>query len=214
MTATVAEATVPDAPPAPPRTSPARRPRQPARSPRARTPRPLPAPRPRQPRQPRRRAAGQSGLERAYRRQATRPRGGDLKDYQVVVLIEYVAAIVLVATAPIAKGQAAAPGAGTPGISPYQGKDVLQLGGITLLYLVLALAAAGGRGLGRVSAWLGGLVLLTVGLGQAASIARTLDLFGVGGGPATTAAGGTQGSQAAGGSITHQQQITHPAQGG
>ena len=105
--------------------------------------------------------------------------------YQPVILAEFVAAILLTAATPMATGKKA-------GLSPYAATDVAQLGALTVLYLILALASTGGSTAGRISAWIGGLVLLTVGLGEATTIAKTLDIFG-------SPAGATSSTSTAGG---------------
>lgn len=100
--------------------------------------------------------------------------------YQPVILAEFVAAIVLTAATPIASNKNQA------GLSPYVASDVAQLAGLTILYLVLALVSTGGSTAGRLSAWFGGLILLGVGLGEASTIAKTLNIFGSpAGAPAT-----------------------------
>ena len=91
-------------------------------------------------------------------------------DYQKVIAAEFVAASLLVALTPIATRP------NTPGLSPYVTRDMSKLLGIGLLYFVLELTAIP-SGWGRVSAWLGGLVLLTVGLNEATNIVRDLDLL-------------------------------------
>ena len=99
-------------------------------------------------------------------------------NYQPVILAEFVAAVLLVAATPVATKKE------QTGISPYAGKDMIKLGSITVLYLILALISTGGQGPGRLAAWFGGLILLTVGLSEAANLAKDLDLFGIGGAPA------------------------------
>jgi hypothetical protein len=99
-------------------------------------------------------------------------------NYQAIVLGEFAAAVLLVALTPVATKK------NPSGLSPYAGKDMLQLAAITVTYFLLALLSAGGGELARVSAWVGGLILLTVGLSEAAHIAQVIDLFGIG----TTAA--------------------------
>lgn len=77
--------------------------------------------------------------------------------YQPVLLAEFLAAVVIVALLPIAAGGSDnAKAKGTP--SPYDTGDLEQLVAIGGLYFILALASSGNSG--RVSAWLGGLVLL------------------------------------------------------
>jgi hypothetical protein len=90
-----------------------------------------------------------------------------------VILAEFVAAIILTAATPIATNKQA-------GLSPYAATDVAQLAGLTLVYLILALVSVGNSSAGRIAAWFGGLILLGVGLGEAATIAKTLNIFGSG----------------------------------
>jgi hypothetical protein len=119
-------------------------------------------------------AGRQGGSQR--RSTSRRPRAtitsGDRISYQTVVLAEFVAAVLLVAATPFAKKESA-------GISPYVGADLVQLVALTLVYFVLALISGANRGAGRFAAWFGALVLLTVGLGEAARIARLLNVFGL-----------------------------------
>lgn len=99
-------------------------------------------------------------------------------NYQGIVLAEFAAAILLVALTPFATKE------NPSGLSPYAGKDLLQLAAITLVYFLLALLSVAGGTAARSAAWLGGLILLTVGLSEAAHLAQVVDLFGIG----TTAA--------------------------
>jgi len=124
--------------------------------------------------------AGEAAIERGSvtrSRPAFRPPAAKVTrtNYQPVILAEFIAAVLLVSATPFAKKQ------GQAGLSPYAGQDMLQLAALTVFYLILALMSVGGRGPGRLAAWFGGLVLLTVGLGEAATLARTLDVFGAGG---------------------------------
>lgn len=92
--------------------------------------------------------------------------------YQNVILAEFIGAVLLVAATPMAKK-------GQPGLSPYEATDLLQLVAITVLYLILALLSSTGSTPARFSAWFGGLILLAVGLGEAARLAKLLDVFGL-----------------------------------
>lgn len=109
----------------------------------------------------------------------TKQRGGDwLKlsrggsspapyhNYQAIILAEFVGAELLVAASPMATRNRGA------GLSPYVPKDLVQLVAIGVVYLVLELIASAGNTAGRFCAWLGGLILLTVGLSEAANIAQ------------------------------------------
>jgi len=97
---------------------------------------------------------------------------GSGTSYENAVLAEFVLAIVLVAATPFAKKDA-------PGVSPYGAQDLFQLTAIAGAYFLLALLAGVNRGAGRFSAWFGLLILLAVGLGEAARIAKLLDVFGL-----------------------------------
>jgi hypothetical protein len=128
-------------------------------------------------------------------------------NYQAVVLAEFVAAILLVAAAPIATKQTQSPGksGGTSPLSPYGATEMVQLGALTIAYLILALLSVGGQTTARFSAWFGGLLLLGVGLAEAASIAKTIDVFGTaapGPAPATPAAATSGGPQNTGAAPT------------
>lgn len=94
-------------------------------------------------------------------------------NYQAIVLAEYVAAVILAATAPIVTKRS------DTGLSPYRGQDMVRLVALTFVYFLLALLSASSGPAARASAWFGALILLTVGLGQAAHIAKELDLFGL-----------------------------------
>ena len=140
-------------------------------------------------------AAGTSGRTA---RTAARQRGGGVTfgdvprrapttpvhrgNYQPVILAEFVAAVLLVALAPVATRK------DKTGISPYEGQDMVKLGAITAVYLILALVSTGGREAGRFAAWFGALILLTVGLAEGANLAQELDLFGAVAGKAKAAA--------------------------
>lgn len=120
--------------------------------------------------------AGPTAQGGSQRRGGNRSRpsgnGPDLTNYQAVILGEFVAAVLLVAATPFAKKD-------SPGVSPYAGSDLLQLVAITLVYFLLALISGANRGAGRFSAWFGALILLTVGLGEAARLAKLLNVFGL-----------------------------------
>src|SRR5215469_1338549 len=107
--------------------------------------------------------------------------------YQNVVLLEFVLAVLLVAATPFARKN-------RPGLSPYAGTDMLQLVAITVLYFLLALLAGASGKTARLSAWFGGLILITVGLGEAAALAKALDVFGL-----ATKTGSTDGQPPSGG---------------
>lgn len=92
-------------------------------------------------------------------------------NYESVILAEFVAAIVLVAATPFATKQ------NSDGLSPYAGADMIKLAALTAVYLILALISITSHGSARYAAWFGGLILLGVGLNEAANIAKTFDLF-------------------------------------
>ena len=106
-------------------------------------------------------------------------------NYQGVILAEFVAAVVLVALTPIAANKKQQTQSG--GLSPYAGQDMIKLAAITVVYLILALLSVR-PGPGRFAAWFGGLVLLAVGLNEAAHLAQVLDIFGGAETAASTAA--------------------------
>lgn len=106
---------------------------------------------------------------------------GSFAAYQAVILAEFVVAELLVAATPIATRK------NKPGLSPYVSRDMTKLLAIGLTFFLLELLAVGGPGAGRLGAWLGGLILLTVGLNEAANIAKDLEIFG--GGPKKKSAG-------------------------
>lgn len=110
-------------------------------------------------------------------------------NYQAVILAEFVAAIVLTAATPIAKKKST-----TGGLSPYVAGDMVQIAAITILYFILALVSVGGGSAARFSAWFGGLILLAVGLTEATTIAKTLDVFGTSVAPPNAGTGVAEGS--------------------
>jgi hypothetical protein len=107
----------------------------------------------------------------------------DRTSYQAVVLAEFVAAVLLVAATPFAKKD-------SPGVSPYEGRDLMQLVAITVLYFLLALVSGANRSAGRFAAWFGVLILLAVGLAEAARLAKLLAMFGLTGGQDSGGKGG------------------------
>jgi hypothetical protein len=132
--------------------------------------------------------------ERQLRTHAQRAGRGALKarlpgshSYQPVILAEFIVAVLIVATGPIAKG--GTPEAQTKGSpSPYSTNTLKQLIAIGGVYFVLALLAASKRA-GRLSAWFGGLVLVALGLAELAAgdLSAVFGIFG----PSSTAAAGT-----------------------
>lgn len=138
--------------------------------------------------------AGQAGRDVG---RARIPTGN--RRYQGVVLAEFIAAVLIVAVAPLARGGGPIPpsdtqggslgqiggeinqgvqgalgaaGTGTPGgpgsgPSPYGPDDLKQLVAIGMVYFVLALLSSGNSG--RLAAWLGGLILIAIGLAETGS---------------------------------------------
>jgi len=124
------------------------------------------------------RKAGRSAL-------SARLPGG--RNYQPVILAEFLVAIIVVALAPIAKGGTdTAKAKGSP--SPYDTNTLKQILLIGVVYFILALLSSG-RQMGRLAAWFGALVLLAVGVQQTVNggFAAVLKMFGfnVGGGLGT-----------------------------
>jgi len=89
-----------------------------------------------------------------------------------VILAEFAGAIILTALTPFTSKE-------RKGLSPYVPADLFRLVAITLTYFILALLAGANRGTARVSAWLGGLILIAATLDRAAQIAKDLAVFGV-----------------------------------
>ena len=140
---------------------------------------PPPAPRPAS-QQPPPAASGQrrqGGQQRQRPKAPVTRKAPSAPAYQNVILVEFVLAVLLVAATPFAKKN-------QPGLSPYVAADVMQLVAITVAYFILALVSSASGGAARFAAWFGGLILLTVGLGEAARLAKLLDVFGLA--PATT----------------------------
>lgn len=114
------------------------------------------------------------------------------RQYQGIILAEFVVAVLVVALAPIARGKAAQDS--SPGPSPYGPDDIKQLAGIGAVYFVLALLSSGKHG--RLSAWFGGLVLVAIGLAETTSggLAGIFGIFQ----PASRSAGSSDDLGAAG----------------
>ena len=84
------------------------------------------------------------------------------RNYQSVILAEFLLAVLVIALAPIAKGGTDTSKA-KGSASPYDTNSLKQLLGVGLVYFILALASSG-KSLGRFSAWFGGLVLVAIGI--------------------------------------------------
>ena len=132
------------------------------------TARPAPAPRPvAGPAQPSRAAQASSAVRSG--RQFAAP---EFREYQGIILAEFVLAELLVAATPIATRQ------NQPGLSPYIPRDMTKLLALGMVYFLLELMAVGGGRMARLGAWFGGLILLAVGLNEGANVAKDLDIFG------------------------------------
>lgn len=133
------------------------------------------------------------GRARSLRLPVTTP---EFRNYQGIILAEFVAAELLVAATPIATRK------NQPGLSPYVPRDLTKLLALGLVYLLLELMAVGGRGAGRFGAWFGALVLLTVGLNEATNLGKVFDVLSGGGGTAAAAGeGGAAAGEGSGGPV-------------
>ena len=107
-------------------------------------------------------AARRAGQQASYVARNAKLAPGD-RAYQPILLAEFLAAVVIVAVFPVVTGgsdNAKAKG----GLSPYDTGDLKQLVAVGAVYFVLALASSGNSG--RLSAWLGGLILIAIGLSK------------------------------------------------
>lgn len=95
-----------------------------------------------------------AGYGREVGQQQITPGG---RNYQGVILAEFLVAVLVVAFLPLASG----PTDGKQGPSPYRVGDMIQLVAIGAVYFVLALFSSGERS-GRVVAWFGGLLTLGI----------------------------------------------------
>ena len=123
-------------------------------------------------------AGGGKDRARKAGRKALSARVPGGRNYQPVILAEFLVAIIVVALAPIAKGGTdTAKAKGSP--SPYDTNTLKQILMIGVVYFILALLSSG-RQLGRASAWFGALVLLAVGVQQTVNggFAAVLRMFG------------------------------------
>jgi hypothetical protein len=78
------------------------------------------------------------------------------RNFQGVILAEYVTAVLIMVIAPLASGNTSATG----GASPYSVADIRRVVATSAIYFFLALGSGGNRG--KYCAMLGGLVLLTI----------------------------------------------------
>lgn len=113
---------------------------------------------------------------------------------QPAILVEFVLAILLTAFTPFATSK------NPQGLSPYTGSDILKLGALTLVYFILSLTSALGKNGAKFSAMFGLLILLGVGLNEAANLAAAFNLLA--GVPGTSPGGGSGMSGSGGGSTT------------
>lgn len=125
------------------------------------------------------------GSQRRQRPAVELTRKASDTQYQNVILTEFIAAVLLVAATPLAKKNQAS-------LSPYVATDLMQLVAITIAYFILALVSSASGGAARFAAWFGGLILITVGLGEAARLAKLLDVLGLGQPAGAAAEGGGQ----------------------
>jgi hypothetical protein len=127
------------------------------------------------------------------------------RNYQPVILAEFMVAVLVVALAPIAKGGTdTAKAKGSP--SPYDTDTLKQILGIGIIYFILALLSSGQK-MGRFAAWFGALVLVAVGIQQTTNggILAVIRMFepGTGAGLGTFPAGGDATGAGAGVSGLH-----------
>lgn len=120
------------------------------------------------------RAERTASRKRAFNTAAKSAPSLDGGKYQAVILAEFVACVLLALATPIAAKK------DTSGISPYEGRDIVKIEAITVLYLILALLSVGGARAGRFGAWFGGLILIVVGLNETSQIVKLFGLFGTG----------------------------------
>lgn len=139
--------------------------------------------------------------ERQFNRSVKRGGRGVLRarlpgshSYQPVILAEFLVAVVVLATGPIAKGGTpTAQAKGSP--SPYSVNTLKQLIAVGMVYFVLALLGASQRA-GRWSAWFGGLVLLGLGFTELADgdLTAIFKIFAPGGSQTSGGGAGALGS--------------------
>lgn len=86
------------------------------------------------------------------------------RQYQGVILAEFLVAALLISVTPLATGGSPnAKAKNSP--SPYDTGDLKQLVAVGAVYFVLALVSSGNNG--RLAAWLGGLILIAIGMSKA-----------------------------------------------
>jgi hypothetical protein len=99
------------------------------------------------------------------------------RNYQGVILAEFLVAVIVVAFLPLAAG---APNDGKAGPSPYRVNDMIQLVAIGAVYFILALFSSGERS-GRVVAWFGGLITIGILIAKVGSGQLSAAVSGVSG---------------------------------
>jgi len=111
------------------------------------------------------------------------------RNYQPVILAEFVVAVLVIALAPIAKQSQSAQGSVYK--TPYNPDHLKQLVGAGAVYFVLALFSGGRHG--RIAAWFGGLVLVGIGFAETKSggLKAVFDIFKPGAPPPDVNAAGT-----------------------
>lgn len=95
---------------------------------------------------------------------------GQPTDSQKIIAAEFVLAELLIALTPMTSRS------NPNGLSPYAPRDMTKMLAVGAVFFLLELLAIP-AGWGRLMAWLGGLLLLTVGLNEAANVARDIDAF-------------------------------------
>ena len=108
------------------------------------------------------------------------------RNYQGIILAEFLVAMLLVALSPIAAGGSPnAQAKNSP--SPYDANDLKQLVAVGAAYFILALVSSGNRG--RLAAWLGGLILIAIAMSKAGQ-GKLAGIFSLAGAePAQSASG-------------------------
>lgn len=115
-----------------------------------------------------------SGYGREVGQQQITPGG---RNYQGVILAEFLVAVLVVAFLPLASGR---PADDKGGPSPYRVNDMIQLVAIGAVYFVLALFSSGEKS-GRIVAWFGGLLTLGILIAKTASGQLSAAVSGVSG---------------------------------
>ena len=133
-------------------------------------------------------AKGKQAAQRAGRSAARARIPTGNRQYQGIILAEYLTAILLVTFGPLASGGSpAAKAKNSP--SPYDVNDMKQLVAISAVYFILALLSSGKRG--RFAAWFGGLMLLAIGVSKTGQghLSAVVNVIGTQPGDAVSQAG-------------------------